>query len=195
MPAKKTSPWRQSVPVRFDLSSFANKDYRDGYLRTQIGSGIAYQIRALRAKLGFSQQRFAEVTGKTQEAISRIENSRSGAVTVRTLLDIAAGANVALLVQFVSYPEFLGRTENMSVAGLQPDTIHESLAKPQRDDRGAHARRLLGEIGQAASFEDHWPAQMDFLAERATDLSRLKFEDMGQWQTPKPNQPEPRLMI
>jgi transcriptional regulator with XRE-family HTH domain len=110
-----------------NLKKFARKDYRDGFLRTQIGSGIAYQIQALRAKLGVTQQEFAELTGKKQTVISRLENSRSGLVTVRTLLDIATGANVALLVRFVSYPEFLGRTADMSDAALQPETISESL--------------------------------------------------------------------
>jgi hypothetical protein len=44
--------------------------------------------------------------------------------------------NVALVVKFVSYPEFLRQTEDMSVRGLQPDTIDESIARAQ----GASAR-------------------------------------------------------
>jgi transcriptional regulator with XRE-family HTH domain len=136
------------------LKKFARKDYRDGFLRTQIGSGIAYQIQALRAKLGMTQQEFAELTGKKQTVISRLENSRTGAVTVRTLMDIAAGADVALLVQFVGYPEFITRTADMSEAALQPETITETLAKPAVTPEpmaGAAQGSVLMALQQAAN--------------------------------------------
>jgi transcriptional regulator with XRE-family HTH domain len=124
------------VNVLSSLSKFARRDYRDGFLRTQVGSGIAYQVQALRSKLGLTQQQFALLTGKKQTVISRLENSRSGAVTVRTLLDIATGTNVALLVQFVSYPDFLKRTADMTDAALMPDTIQETLeAKREPESR------------------------------------------------------------
>jgi transcriptional regulator with XRE-family HTH domain len=114
------------------LKKFAQKIYRDGYLRTQICGGIAYQIQALREKFGLTQIEFAEATGKKQSVISRLENTSYGKVTVQTLLDIACAMNVALVVKFVSYPDFLAQTEDMSVRGLQPDTIYESLARAER---------------------------------------------------------------
>ncbi len=110
-----------------NLRKFTDKDYRDGYLRTQIGAGVSYQIQALRAKFGLTQAQFAQQVGKPQSVVARLEGSAKGNVTVKTLLDIATGMNVALLVQFVSYPEFLRRTENMSEAALQPATIFESV--------------------------------------------------------------------
>lgn len=109
------------------LTKFARKEYRDGYMQTQVRGGIAYQIKALREKFGYSQTQFAETTGKKQSVISRLEDTEYGRVTVQTLLDIASSLNVALLVKFVSYPEFLNRNEDMSVAALQPETIDESL--------------------------------------------------------------------
>lgn len=117
------------MSTRKSLERFADKDYRDGYLRAQIGGAIAYQVQALRQKLGLSQAEFAKLCGKRQSQISKLENRTDGLVNVQTLLDIATGADVAVLVQFVSYPEFLERTSDMSVAALQPPTIQESLAK------------------------------------------------------------------
>ncbi|WP_441228077.1 helix-turn-helix domain-containing protein [Tardiphaga sp. 20_F10_N6_6] len=114
------------------LRKFAQKIYRDGYLRTQVGGGIAYQIQALREKLGLTQTEFAEITGKKQSVISRLEDTSYGKVTVQTLLDIACATDVALVVKFVSYPDFLRQTEDMTVRGLQPDTIRESLARAER---------------------------------------------------------------
>ncbi|MER9248922.1 helix-turn-helix transcriptional regulator [Mesorhizobium sp. M0590] len=78
-----------------------------------------------------SQADFAQKTGKTQSVISRLESTEYGKVTVQTLLDIASGLDVALLVQFVSYPDFLQRTADMSDKALQPETIQESLSQRQ----------------------------------------------------------------
>ncbi|MEO8883058.1 MAG: hypothetical protein ABI377_06570, partial [Devosia sp.] len=62
--------------------------------------------------------------------ISRLESTEYGKASVQTLLDIASANDVALVVRFVSYPEFLAQTSDMSPQALQPETIHESLAKP-----------------------------------------------------------------
>lgn len=108
---------------------FLRPGYREGFLRSHVRASIAYQVQALRTKLHMTQAQFAELTGKTQTVISRLEDTTSGMVGVQTLLDIANGTGVALLVQFVSYPDFLARTEDMSDAALQPDTIEESVKK------------------------------------------------------------------
>lgn len=110
-----------------NLVDFADKDYRDGFLDSVTRSGIAYQIKALRRKFGFSQEEMAAATGKTQSVISRLESG--GIESVQTLLDIASALNVAVLVRFVSYPEFLDQANHMSERDLQPDTIQESLSR------------------------------------------------------------------
>lgn len=109
------------------IRKFASKEYRDGYMQTHVRGGIAYQIKALRKKFSMSQSKFACATGKKQSVISRLEDVEYGKVSVQTLLDIASSLDVALLVRFVSYPEFLNRYSDMSTKALQPDTISESL--------------------------------------------------------------------
>ncbi len=61
--------------------------------------------------------------------ISRLENSEYGKVTVQTLLDIAKGRDVALVVRFVDYPTFFGSINRMNEEELQPDSIYESIDK------------------------------------------------------------------
>lgn len=58
-----------------DILSFQGKDYRDGFLETDVKTGIAYQIQALREKAGLSQAEFAEKIGKKQSVVSRLENT------------------------------------------------------------------------------------------------------------------------
>jgi transcriptional regulator with XRE-family HTH domain len=110
-----------------NLKKFERKDYRDSYLQTQVRGGIAYQVRALREKSGLNQTDFANKIGKKQSVVSRLENTEYGRVSVQTLLDIACALDVALLVKFVAYPDFLGQTEDMSSRGLMVATIQETL--------------------------------------------------------------------
>lgn len=121
------------------LARFAQKAYRDTFLETATRGSIAFQMQSLRRKLGLSQAQFAERTGKKQSAIARLENTDYGRVSVQTLLEIATSLDVAILVRFVSYPEFLARNADMSDRALQPDTIFESLergaSQPAQDDR------------------------------------------------------------
>jgi len=138
-----------------DLKDFADKEYRDGFLRTTVRGWIAYQVQALRKKLRMTQTEFAERVGTTQNVISKLENDK-GTPNVDTLIDIAAGADVALLVQFVPYPEFLTRTADMSIEALQPASIHDSLAKhaPTSDGRVLALHQSWFSPGQQASPND-----------------------------------------
>ncbi len=101
---------------------------------------IAYQIQALREKIGLNQTRFAQKIGKTQSVVSRLEDTEYGRVTVQTLLDIACSLDVALIVKFISYPDLLRQTSDMSVRALQPETIYETLSKPSPQIEGASAK-------------------------------------------------------
>lgn len=113
--------------VRADLSKFAKKLYRDGFLEVTTRASVAFQIRALRQKFGLSQSEFAAKVGKKQSVISRLEDPEKSKASVQSLIEIAQANDVALLVQFVSYPEFLAGTEDISPEALQPETIFESL--------------------------------------------------------------------
>lgn len=102
-----------------------SKSYRDAYVAEHVRTGIAYQIRALRRQRGWSQKRLAEEMGKPQSVVSRLEDPDYGKVSVQTVLDGAAAFDVALLIQYVSFPEFLRRTEHVSPEALQVDSFDE----------------------------------------------------------------------
>lgn len=83
----------------------------------------------MRDKLNLSQAAMGKKVGKPQSVISRFENDEYDGMTVKSLLDIARGLDVALLIRFVSYPEFLHYASKMSEDELQADTIHDSFTK------------------------------------------------------------------
>ena len=108
-----------------------SKPYRDSYVSSRVRSLIAYQIRALRQKRHLSQEEFATRTGLKQSAVSRLEDPEYGTVTVSTVLQVALALDVAVLVQFCSYPEFLQRTADVSPRALMVENIYESVLLPE----------------------------------------------------------------
>ncbi len=102
------------------------KPYRDAFVEENVRTGIAYQIRALREARGLTQKRFAEILGKPPSVLSRIEDPDYGKLSVQTLLEVAAALDVALLVQYVNFPDFLERTRDVSPEGLNRESFSET---------------------------------------------------------------------
>lgn len=108
-----------------------SKAYRDSYVSSHVRASIAYQIQALRERLGLSQEAFARKLGMKQSMVSRLENPDAGKVTVQTLLQIAAALDVALNVRFCSYPDFIEVSANISPEALAVDNIRQSMVAIQ----------------------------------------------------------------
>lgn len=105
------------------LEKLGSKGYRDAYLQAQVRTWIAYQFQALRKNFDLSQAEMAERTGMTKNMISRLESEECGEVSVQTLLDVACAMDVALVVKFASYPDFLESTRDKSESGMQPNQL------------------------------------------------------------------------
>lgn len=91
-----------------DMDSQLAKELRDQETRehtvaAQIQIGIPFQLRAMREKMGWTQQVMAAKLGTTQNAISRLESPKAGKPTIKTLLRIARVFDVGLLVRFVPF--------------------------------------------------------------------------------------------
>jgi len=106
-------------PVRLRLrEKFCDRGYRNNYVSAHTRYFLARQIRALRGTM--SQQEFAARLGKKQAVVSRWENPNYGAMSLRTLFEIAEAFDVALFVRFVSCNEFLRATRDMSPRAARP---------------------------------------------------------------------------
>lgn len=93
---------------------FESKDYRDAFVEENIKTRVAFQIRALREKEGWTQQQLGEKAGKAQNVISRLEDPDYGKFTIRTLLDLASALDVGLEVTFVPFTHLVANSENFS---------------------------------------------------------------------------------
>jgi len=111
-------------PTNGHLSSgleneFRDPEFRHEFMAEHIRSGIAYQIRAMRDARRWNQKKLATKAGKPQSVMSRLEDPDYGKVSIQTLIGLAKAFDVALLVRFVGFGEFLIRT-----ADLSPDALN-----------------------------------------------------------------------
>src|SRR5689334_18842403 len=83
-----------------------SKKYRQGFVGSMLKRGTALQIQTLLKQRGWSQADLAQRAGLTQGVISRAQNPAYGNMTFNTVIDIAAGFDVAFIGKFVPFSEF-----------------------------------------------------------------------------------------
>jgi transcriptional regulator with XRE-family HTH domain len=84
-----------------------NRATRARFVESNISKALAFQIRSLREKEGWSQQSLADKIDSNQNAVYRAENPSYGKQTITTLKKIAAAFDVALVVRFVPFSELV----------------------------------------------------------------------------------------
>lgn len=111
------------------------KEARKRFIESHINKGLAFQLRATRDKLGWSQERLAEEVGMNQNAISRLESPDYGKPTLTTLKRLAAALDVGLVVRFVPLSEMVDWVSGTprTIYGLNAD----ALAVPSFDKEEA----------------------------------------------------------
>lgn len=103
---------------------FINKEFRQSYMESETKQFVASQIRYMRGEA--SQKVFAKKLGTTQSVISRLENSEYGKVSLTTLLNIAMKLDIALIVRFVDYCNFINMTNDLSESALRPKAFDKN---------------------------------------------------------------------
>ena len=83
------------------------KSARSKFVESHLSKTLAYQLRATRDGLGWSQEKLAAEAGMTQHAISRLESPSYGKLTISTLKRLAAAMDVGLIVRLVPFSELI----------------------------------------------------------------------------------------
>ena len=139
---------------------------RATFVESQISKSIAFQIRGLRDREGWSQQTLAEKIGSNQNAIYRAEKPNYGKQTITTLKKIAAEFDVALIVRFVPFSELIDWvsgtpriTEGLNSNALDVPNFDTEEKKGAFEDRPEPTKEQPGEGAtasrtQVASLQD-----------------------------------------
>jgi len=98
----------------------------------QIRQGLPLQLRAMREDRGWTQAKLAEKLGTTQNAISRFENPKSRPATIPTLKRIAETFDVALMVKFAPFSEFVDSVSNISEKSVSVPAYNSKAEEHER---------------------------------------------------------------
>lgn len=85
----------------------ADPETRAQCLDYEVTLGIAIQIRALRHAKGWTQRELAGRMGMSVDTVSRLECNAAEHCSVSTLRRVAHAFDVALIIRFVSWEEWL----------------------------------------------------------------------------------------
>ena len=112
------------------INRLKKKEFRDAYIFSHLTNGLAYQIRELRIKQGWTQKELSKRMGlKGQSAIARMEDPSYGKLSITTLIKLSSIFDVALTVRFQSYSKFLLEREDLSPAALSAENFESEIPK------------------------------------------------------------------
>ena len=83
------------------------REARQDFVSSHIAKAVAFQIRAMRNRAGWSQAELARRCGTSQNAISRLESPDYGKPSITTLKKIAGVFDVALIVRYAKFSELI----------------------------------------------------------------------------------------
>ena len=109
------------------IGDFANKEYAHSRMQSNSVNRISAQIYALRKQRSLSQNDLAELTGFTQERISKMESGHFDSLTMKTLNKLAAAFDVNLSIEFNSVSNGIKDIVNLSSASLNVVSRSDTL--------------------------------------------------------------------
>lgn len=105
--------------IKILWEKFADKAYRDSFLKSRLRNSVAAQVFFIRDSRGWSQAELAKKVGTQQPAISRIEKGQ-GAFSIRSLEAIANAFDVGLEIRFVPFSHIAQNVVNGRIEEYVP---------------------------------------------------------------------------
>jgi transcriptional regulator with XRE-family HTH domain len=130
-----------------------SKAFRKLYVWEQLKRSIPFQVRTMRDERGWSQQRAGKELKKTQSLISRFESPAYGKLSLQTLVEIAEGFDVGLLIKFVPFSRLVKEYEDVSAKALSAKSVtdKEEIAKLEAWAATGSSIDLLATIRRASA--------------------------------------------
>jgi len=118
------------------------KEARDAFVAARVATAIGLRIFNMRKKRNWSQEDFASEAGMKQARISVLEQADYENFSFSTLRRIAAAFGVAVIIDFVSFPDFLKWSDGFTSSSIVPESYADSLLRPaQAGDAESHPSR------------------------------------------------------
>jgi transcriptional regulator with XRE-family HTH domain len=131
----------------------SDPEVRRLYLDSSIRQLLAMQLRKMREARGLKQEEVGDkAEGMKQSAIARLEDPRYISMTLATLKRLAKAFDVALIVRFAPFSEFISWTANLDEQRLSPPSFtNEFMARAITTTIEMTDSALLTETASTAS--------------------------------------------
>ncbi len=126
-------------------------DYRAAFVEQSVRRFLPAQIRAMREERDWSQEELGRRCGKTQEWISKLESQTYGRYSTQTLIDLARGFDVGLIIRLASFGSFLDWYASRSKLGGVPGFNDDLSVEHAPHGQTPHLRLIAG--GQSVPAE------------------------------------------
>ncbi|MES3108571.1 helix-turn-helix domain-containing protein [Sphingomonas aurantiaca] len=166
---------RATVTEKF-LNKFRRKAYREAFVENEVRTGLAYQVRVLREQRNLSQDQLAKLMGTTQSAVSRLEDSDYGRVSLSTLFQVAKALDVGLMAGFCGFAEMVYRTRDVSPKALEVTSFSEEQFRISTGDSNIMAGFPTSSIRNAITIE---PGGRATVFPSVTTSSHFVLETIG----------------
>ncbi|MGB6837009.1 MAG: helix-turn-helix transcriptional regulator [Dehalococcoidia bacterium] len=136
--------------------SLEDEEYRREF-NLDIDTGLAFQIKMLREKNGWTQEQLAQRAGSKQETICQWENPNYGRYTLMSLKTLAVTFDVGLMVRFVPFSELVNWNTTLTPQRIAPPGFTEE----NEARRVAHSGPPVFVVAALADEGDLvWPASL-----------------------------------
>lgn len=133
--------------------SLEDDEYRRAF-NVDVDTGLAFQIRALREKNGWTQDQLGErAGGKKQEVISQWENPNYGRYSLQSLKSLAVAFDVGLMVRFVPFSDLVNWNANLTPERIAPPSFDEEAHARNQPSQALTAQP--GKPFTVAADDDH----------------------------------------
>jgi transcriptional regulator with XRE-family HTH domain len=109
-----------------------DKEFRHFWSETYLRENIPFQMKTMRTERDLRQADAAKLLGKGQNGLSRLESPAYGRLTLQSLLEVAKGYDVGLVVKFVPFSRLLQEYEDVSFNALSAPSPTEKFPEELR---------------------------------------------------------------
>ncbi|SRR6266404_268609 len=114
----------------------ADPEYRRYFVEELAKRAFATQVRTIRKKRDWSQEKLAEESQVTQGVVSRTENPTLG-TTFDTAAQVATGFGLAFIPKIVPYSEFIQWAEDVSDGFTDLPTFEQEKSALDREKQAS----------------------------------------------------------
>jgi transcriptional regulator with XRE-family HTH domain len=110
------------------VESLRSKSYRHKLVAEHLKVTIPAQFQAMREDRGWTQRQLADITGLKQSWISHLEDPDNEAFTLDTLKKFGEAFDVALVLRWVPFSQFVDWIANLEMRDLAPPPFDDDIA-------------------------------------------------------------------